>query len=99
MLMHGSIYTCVGAPMIKSYGTDAITKKSRRITIEPKLTGIPDIDPAQLLEVPSATIIGLSVGDNSNLTLLANLSDITFRIAPESNKPYTASEYTANSTT
>ena len=85
--------------MIKSYGTDAITKKSRRLTIEPKLTAIPDIDRAQLPEVPSATIICLSVKDNSFLNFQANLSDITFGIASEPNKPYTASEYTANSTT
>ena len=58
--------------MIKSYGTDAITMKSRRTTMEPKLTGIPDIDPAQLPEVPSATIISLSVEDSSNLKLSAN---------------------------
>ena len=96
--MHARISTNVGAPIIKSYGTDAITKKSRRITIEPKLTGTLDIDPAQLPEVPSATIIRLPAGDNYNLNLLANLSDITFGIAKESNKRYAASDYTANST-
>ena len=67
------------------------------MNIEPKLTGIPDIDPAQLPEVPSSTIIRLSVDICSNLNLLANFSDVTFEIAPESNKPYTALEYTAGS--
>ena len=97
--MHARVSTNVGSPMIKLYVTDAITKKSRRITIEPKPTCIPNIDPAKLPEVPSATIIRLSVDDTSNLNLLAYLSDITFGIAPESNEPYKASEYTANSTT
>ena len=79
--MHARIFINVGAPMIKSHRTVAITKKSIRISIEPKLTGIPDIDPAQLPKVPSATIVRLSVGDSSDLKLLANLSDITFGIA------------------
>ena len=69
------------------------------MTIEPKLASMPDIDPAQLPEVPSGTIIRIYVGDSSNLNFLANLSDIEFGIARESNKPYTASEYTSNSTT
>ena len=82
--MHSRISTNVGAPISNSYGTDAITKKLRHITIEPKLTDTPGTDPAQLPEVPSATIIRLSVGDNFNLNFLANLSDMTFEIAPES---------------
>lgn len=67
----------------------------------PKLqqSDIPGVDPTQLPEVPFATIIRLFVGDSSNHNLMTNLSDITFRIDPESNKPYTVSEYTANSTT
>ena len=73
--------------MIKSYGTETINKKSRRIVVKPQLAGIPDIDPAQLPEFPSATMIGLSVGDSSSLDLLTNLYELTFGIAPESNKP------------
>ena len=45
--------TNVGAPMIKSYG---ITKKSRRMTIERKLTDISDIDPAEFPDAPPSTI-------------------------------------------
>ena len=99
MSMNARISTNVGAPMIKSYGTEAITKKSREHHYGAEMTGKLDIDPAQLPEVPTGTMIVLSVGDISNLNLLANLSDTTFGIAQESNKPYTASEYTANSTT
>lgn len=51
-----------------------LSNKFRRITIEPNLTAILDIDLAQLPEVSSATIIHISVGDKSNLNLLANLS-------------------------
>ena len=57
MQMHARISSNVGAPIIKSYATEEITKKSRCITIEAKLTSILDIDPAQLPEVPSATMI------------------------------------------
>ena len=67
------------------------------MTIEPKLTGMLRIDLAQLPRVPSVTIMRPSVGDSSYLKLLANLSDITLGIAPESNEPYTASEYTNSS--
>ena len=85
--MHACTSTNIGVPMIKSYGTEAVADKYRRIIIEPKLTGMPDIDPLQLPEVLYAIIVRLSFGDNSNLKFLANLSDITFGIAPESNKP------------
>ena len=78
---------------------DGITKKSKHINIEPRLTGITDIDPAKLPEFPSATMIRLSIGESSNLELFSDLSGITAGIAPESNKPWRASEYTANSTT
>lgn len=85
--MHVRTASNVDAPMSKSYGTKAITKKLNRTTIEPKLISIPHVDPAQLPDVPSATIIRPSVGDSLNLNLLSNLSDMTFRISPESNKP------------
>lgn len=85
--MHARIATNVGAQMTKYNGTEAITEKSIRITIETKLTYIPDIDLTQLLEVPSATIIRLPVGNSSKLNLLAKLSVMTFGIAAESNEP------------
>ena len=84
--MHARIYIKVGVPTIESYRTDPITEKSTLITIEPKLTHIPDIYPTKLPRVPSATIISLSVGDSSNLNLLANLSEITYGMAQESKK-------------
>ena len=64
--------------MIKLYRTEAITKKSRRITVGTKLAGVTDIDPAQLPEVLSATMIRLSVGNGSDFKLLAYFSGIAF---------------------
>ena len=59
-------------------------QKSRSITIEPKLIGIPDIDPALIPELTSATMMRLSIGGNFNFSLLAKLTEIIFSIAPES---------------
>lgn len=96
MSMHTYVSTSVGAPIIKSQGNDAVTQKSRHISTEPKLSGIRDIDPAQISEVPSATMVHPSLGDDSNINFLANLSRIIFEIAPESNKPYTSLGYSDN---
>ena len=62
--MHGRISTNVGAPIIKSYGTEAITRKSTRITKELRLTGIPDIDLAHFAKVLWTTMIRLSIVDS-----------------------------------
>ena len=94
--MHASISSIVVQPMIKSYVTEAINNKSERITREPKVTAIPDIDPAQLPAVQSATMIRLSVSYSSNLKVLENLSHKTFGIIPKAKKPKTYSKYTPN---
>ena len=44
-----------------------MTKKFRRIIIEPKVTGILLVVPSEFLDVLAATVMRLCVAENSNL--------------------------------
>ena len=56
-------FTKLSVRMINSYGSDAITKKSRSAIIETKLAGISDNDLVQLFEVQSVTNINFLIAN------------------------------------
>lgn len=88
----------VSVLIINSHRTDDIANNPNCITIGSKLTVISCTGPLEIPEFSSAAIIYRSVGDSSKRSFPDSLPTITFGIASESDRIWSYSECTGNST-